>query len=220
MAICDKYSLRNMLRLSITKEFNDLDADYVFFLLCAKESSLNEEDFKVMIAVRWIEADRTNRKNNLMRIADELDLYKVTPGYVWFLLETEPLCMEYLTFIAQLCLGMAKCGQIIASGPPKLRKMAERSAIKLPDSLLLFDKSSKHLQCYQPSKKKMTQLKPYLDGMCCFLLCHLRFQCQNWPFLFFPPPDPMSFSFSNPTRLAGTFSLYGPFLHLLHFAFL
>ena len=86
--VCNEFALGQLFQLRTEEVFNDLDVEYVSFLLTSKKLwDERDEDRKMEIVLKWIKSDPSNCEKCFLKMTKSVNVSKLTTGCIKFLLK-------------------------------------------------------------------------------------------------------------------------------------
>ncbi|XP_077975124.1 kelch-like protein 24 [Styela clava] len=155
---CDDFTLSNMGAISQKEYFNELDVEFISFMVGSKNSAYSE-DSKLAVLLQWIKADIGTRRKLLVEMINLINLNNVTYQYATFLVGNESLCSESPVILKLLFLKMAELSGI------------EEASAEIPacasgfNAFAVFDKTLRKIKTFEPRKNEWQDLKNLHDGM-------------------------------------------------------
>nr|XP_039255716.1 kelch-like protein 12 [Styela clava] len=155
---CDDFALTNMGAISQEEYFNELDVEFISFMVGSKNSAYSE-DSKLAVLLQWIKADIGQRRKLLVEMMNLINLNNVSFQYATFLVGHESLCSESLVIVKLLFLKMAEKSGVKEASAEIPTCASEFNAIAV------FDKTSRKIKTSQPAKNEWQELKHLHDNM-------------------------------------------------------
>ncbi|XP_077975522.1 kelch-like protein 26 [Styela clava] len=155
---CDDFALSNMGAISQEEYFNELDVEFISFMVGSKNLSYSE-DSKLAVLLQWIKGDIDQRRKLLVEMINLINLNNVSYRYATFLVENESLCVELPVILKLLFLKMAEKSGVKGASAEIPTNAPEFNAFAV------FDKTSRKIKTFRPEKKEWQDLKKLHDGM-------------------------------------------------------
>ncbi|XP_077975210.1 kelch-like protein 38 [Styela clava] len=154
---CDEFAIIHLGSITKEAEFNELDKDYVVFLITCRWSSYSE-DSKLTVLLQWIKADTESRTEYFIEMVKKLNMGKISTSYGSYLVRNDSFCSSFADFMKILYLAN--------KSPEKDEKVTVTLSSPIHNGgVLLFDKKSKALQVYCPIDKTFNKLKQLNENM-------------------------------------------------------
>nr|XP_039255715.1 kelch-like protein 12 [Styela clava] len=155
---CDDFALTNMGAISQEEYFNELDVEFISFMVGSKSFAYSE-DSKLAVLLQWIKADIDQRRKLLVEMINLINLNNVSYRYATFLVENERLCSESPVILKLLFLKMAEKFGVEGASAEIPASASEFNAFAV------FDKTSKTINSFYPEKSEWQELKNLHDSM-------------------------------------------------------
>ncbi|XP_039255740.2 kelch-like protein 24 [Styela clava] len=155
---CDDFALSNMGAISQEEYFNELDVEFISFMVGSKNLSYSE-DSKLAVLLQWIKADIDQRRKLLVEMINLINLNNLSSPYATSLVENESLCSESPVIMKLLFLKIAE----------KIGVKGE--FVQIPansfefDVFAVFDKFSRKIKTFQSETNEWQDLKNLHDSM-------------------------------------------------------
>ncbi|XP_077975521.1 kelch-like protein 26 [Styela clava] len=155
---CDEFALTNMGAISQEEYFNELDVEFISFMVGSKNLAYSE-DSKLAVLLQWIKADIGQRKKLLVEMINLINLNNVSSRYATFLVENESLCVESPLIMKLLFLKMTeKFG--VKGESAKIPANASEF-----NTFAVFDKTSTKIKTFHSEQNEWQELKNLHDSM-------------------------------------------------------
>lgn len=155
---CEQFAVANFEALTHYEDLLELDKDCMSYVIRAKNTNATEI-LKCDALVKWAKHDEKNRKKIFVKLLKHLKLTAVPIEYRKWLIENEPLVSEVAECMRLFTLSVFDTANIKASPllPEDGDAATKEEEVK---QILVFDKTSHALQCFNPIARKW---KPMQD---------------------------------------------------------
>nr|XP_039264567.1 uncharacterized protein LOC120340389 [Styela clava] len=147
---CDEFVLENFEEISKLDDFNGLGQMEVAKMIESMKLKASEE-VKLTALLSWIKFDSDDRSKYANNLIGLVELSKVSLGYRRHLIENEPMIRENNKCLAWFSISVMDSVKI------KPTKVVEQTANT--EAIVVFDRNSDHLQCFNPTDKSWTQMQ-------------------------------------------------------------
>ncbi|XP_077973636.1 kelch-like protein 38 isoform X1 [Styela clava] len=147
---CDKIASNNFAKIAELDEFKEIDEKQLVGMINAKENTATEEE-KCLALMNWTKFDEKKRSKQFVRSFKQLDLTKMSLSYRRNLLEQDSLIGSNAEVLKNIALSFF--------GSKTAASDSEDQA------LVVFDKTSFHLQQFNPKSNEWKQMQKMNEDM-------------------------------------------------------
>nr|XP_039271592.1 kelch-like protein 12 [Styela clava] len=147
---CDKIASNNFAKIAELDEFKKINEKQLVGMINAKENTATEEE-KCLALMNWTKFDEKKRSKQFVRSFKQLDLTKMSLSYRRNLLEQDSLIGSNAEVLKNIALSFF--GSETAASDSG------------DDALVVFDKSSSHLQQFNPRSNEWKQMQKMDEDM-------------------------------------------------------
>nr|XP_039265495.1 kelch-like protein 7 [Styela clava] len=151
---CDKIASNSFTKIAVLDEFKEIDEKRLMGMIKARENTATEDE-KCLALINWTKFDEKNRSKRFVKSFKQFDLTKMSLTFRRNLLEKDSLIAanpETLRIVALSIIDdKAPTSSISASG--------SSASSSEDDALVVFDKTSFHLQHFNPRSNEWKQIQ-------------------------------------------------------------